>query len=59
MDKQIETGMGKNEVSHEQWLREKVDAAFERLSSGEAVYIGHSLAEKRMAIFKKKVRDKY
>ncbi|WP_426507423.1 hypothetical protein [Serratia proteamaculans] len=59
MDKQIETGMGENDVSHEKWLREKVDAAFERLSSGEVAYISHSLAEKRMAIFKKKVRDKY
>ncbi|HID9897926.1 hypothetical protein ACI2JW_22175 [Serratia ureilytica] len=36
----------------EQALRERVDAAFERLRNGTAVYLSHSEAEKRMALFK-------
>ncbi|EMD1305938.1 hypothetical protein ACJ8JY_20325 [Serratia sp. CY54039] len=39
----------------EQALRERVDAAFERLRNGTAVYISHSDAERRMAIFKAKI----
>ncbi|HGC5850717.1 hypothetical protein PTQ97_12290 [Serratia ureilytica] len=39
----------------EQALRERVDAAFERLRNGTAVYLSHSGAEKRMAIFKAKI----
>jgi len=41
----------------EQALRERVDAAFER--NGTAVYLSHSEAEKRMAIFKAKMRGRY
>ncbi|EOY5052235.1 hypothetical protein ACP3A4_002930 [Serratia marcescens] len=36
----------------EQALRERVDAALERLRNGTAVYLSHSEAEKRMALFK-------
>lgn len=43
----------------EQALRERVDAALERLRNGTAVYISHSEAEKRMAIFKAKIRERY
>ncbi|HEM7581125.1 TPA: hypothetical protein U2J89_002954 [Serratia marcescens] len=43
----------------EQALRERVDAAFERLRNGTAVYLGHSEAEKRMALFKVKSRERY
>ncbi|HFF8937813.1 hypothetical protein [Serratia ureilytica] len=43
----------------EQALRERVDAAFERLRNGTAVYLSHSEAEKRMAIFKARVRERY
>ncbi|BEM41135.1 hypothetical protein SME10J_48620 [Serratia marcescens] len=43
----------------EQALRERVDAAFERLRNGTAVYISHSEAEKRMAIFKARVGERY
>jgi hypothetical protein len=38
-------------LSQETGLRERVDAAVERLSTGKAVYISHSEAEKRMALF--------
>ncbi|MGQ6050337.1 hypothetical protein ACUNHQ_12895 [Serratia sp. IR-2025] len=43
----------------EQALRERVDAALERLRKGTAVYISHSEAEKRMAIFKAKIWGRY
>jgi len=43
----------------EQALRERVDAAFERLRNGTAVYLSHSEAEKRMALFKAKIRGCY
>ncbi|CAI1787591.1 hypothetical protein [Serratia marcescens] len=43
----------------EQALRERVDAAFERLRNGTAVYLSHSEVEKRMAIFKAKMRGRY
>lgn len=42
----------------EQALRERVDAALERLRNGTAVYISHSEVEKRMAIFKVKIRGR-
>lgn len=35
----------------EQALCERVNAALERLRNGTAVYISHSEAEKRMALF--------
>ncbi|WP_448665366.1 hypothetical protein [Serratia plymuthica] len=46
-------------MSQEEELRERVDAAFERLRTGKAVYISHSDVEKRMAIFKAKIRARY
>ncbi|MDW7736624.1 hypothetical protein R9X37_14785 [Serratia marcescens] len=42
----------------EQALRERVDAALERLRNGTAVYLSHSEAEKRMALFKVKIRGR-
>ncbi|BEN33217.1 TPA: hypothetical protein ACGD77_002590 [Serratia marcescens] len=42
-----------------QALRERVDAALERLRNGTAVYLSHSEAEKRMALFKVKIRERY
>jgi hypothetical protein len=43
----------------EQALRERVDAAFARLRNGTAVYLSHSEVEKRMALFKAKIRELY
>ncbi|MFK3695085.1 hypothetical protein [Serratia bockelmannii] len=43
----------------EQALCERVDAALERLKNGTAVYLSHSEAEKRMALFKAKIRGCY
>ncbi|HGM6875385.1 TPA: hypothetical protein ACKQDI_001049 [Serratia marcescens] len=42
-----------------QALRERVDAALERLRNGTAVYLSHSEAEKRIALFKAKIRERY
>ncbi|VTR20881.1 Uncharacterised protein [Serratia fonticola] len=41
---------------HENWLKDKVDAAFARLHEGEAVYLTQRQAEERMSDFKTKVR---
>ncbi|CAI2446986.1 Uncharacterised protein [Serratia ficaria] len=46
-------------LSQEAGLRERIDAAVERLSTGKAVYLSHSEAEKRMALFKAKIRGRY
>ncbi|QUY48876.1 hypothetical protein JK621_01360 [Serratia plymuthica] len=46
-------------MSQEEGLRERVDAALERLRNGTAVYLSHSEVEKRMAIFKAKIRERY
>ncbi|MBH3014802.1 hypothetical protein I5M88_21905 [Serratia marcescens] len=43
----------------EQALRERVDVAFARLKNGTAVYLSHSEVDKRMAIFKAKIRERY
>ncbi|MBH2578643.1 hypothetical protein I5K91_11065 [Serratia marcescens] len=43
----------------EQALRERVDAALSRLRNGTVVYLSHSEVEKRMAIFKAKMRGRY
>ncbi|HBC0642026.1 TPA: hypothetical protein I8541_002070 [Serratia marcescens] len=42
----------------EQALRERVDVALSRLRNGTAVYLSHSEVEKRMAIFKAKIRGR-
>lgn len=44
---------------HENWLKEKVDAAFARLHEGNAVYVSESQAEQRMDDFKATVRARY
>lgn len=43
----------------EQALCERVDAALERLRNGTAVYLSHSEAGKRMALFKVKIGGRY
>lgn len=44
---------------HENWLREKADAAFARLHEGSAVYLSQQQVEESMDAFKAKVRAKY
>ena len=44
---------------HENWLKEKVDAAFARLHEGSAVYLDQQQVDESMDAFKAKVRAKY
>lgn len=59
MEQRNKPEMGEKFMSQEEELRERVDAAFERLRTGKAVYISHSDVEKRMAIFKAEIRAHY
>lgn len=59
MEQRNKSEMDVEVMLQEQALRERVDAAFERLRNGTAVYLSHSEAEKRMAIFKAKIRERY
>ena len=43
---------------HENWLKDKVDAAFSRLHEGNAVYLSQQV-EESMDAFKAKIRAKY
>ncbi len=44
---------------HENWLKDKVDAAFARLRLGTAVYVTSDQAEQRMDDFKAKIRERF
>lgn len=44
---------------HENWLKQKVDAAFARLQQGTAVYLTADQAEQHMDDFKAKIREKF
>ncbi|MEN4169307.1 hypothetical protein [Serratia marcescens] len=59
MEQRNKPEMDVEEMLLEQALRERVDAAFERLRNGTAVYPSYSEAEKRMAIFKVKIMARY
>lgn len=59
MEQRNKSEMDVEAILLEQALRERVDAAFERLRNGTAVYLSHSEAEKRMATFKAKIRGRY
>ncbi|TBU70804.1 hypothetical protein AB4I13_18035 [Serratia marcescens] len=59
MEQRNKPEMDVEAMLQEQALRERVDAALERLRNGTAVYISHSDAEKRMAVFKVKIRERY
>jgi hypothetical protein len=59
MEQWDKSGMDAKTMFLEEGLRKRGDAAFERLRTGKAVYISHSDVEKRMAIFKAKIRGRY
>lgn len=59
MEQRNKPEMGVEAMLLEQALREGVDAALSRLRNGTVIYISHSEAEKRMAIFKAKIRERY
>ena len=45
-------------MSHDTWLTEQVNMAFEKIDSGNAVFFTHEQAQKRMAERKAKVRSR-
>ncbi len=45
-------------MSHDAWLTEQVNMAFEKIDSGKAVFLTHEQAQKRMAERKAKVRSR-
>jgi antitoxin component of RelBE/YafQ-DinJ toxin-antitoxin module len=45
-------------LSHDDWLTEQVNMAFEKLDSGKAVFVDHSTAKSRMAERKSKIRGR-
>lgn len=49
----------KTAEGHDDWLKEKVDAAFARLYEGKAVYFTRQQVWERMGNLKAKVRAKY
>lgn len=45
-------------MSHDAWLTEQVDSAFEKLDAGKAVFLTHEQAQHRMAERKAKIRNR-
>ena len=45
-------------MSHDVWLTEQVNLAFEKLDSGEAVFLDHEKAKSSMAERKAKIRSR-
>jgi antitoxin component of RelBE/YafQ-DinJ toxin-antitoxin module len=48
----------KKAMSHDAWLTEQVNLAFEKLDSGKAVYLDHDEAKSNMAQRKAKIRSR-
>ena len=44
--------------SHDQWLTQQVNQAFEKLDSGAAVFVEHDKAKDEMAKRKAKIRNR-
>lgn len=45
-------------VSHDTWLTEQVNLAFEKFDTGRSTFIEHGQAKSRMAERKAKIRDR-
>lgn len=45
-------------MAHDTWLTEQVDQAFKKLDAGEAVFVEHGGAQKRMAERKANIRNR-
>ena len=48
----------KQALSHDTWLTEQVNQAFDKIASGEALFVEHSAAKNRMAERKAKIRNR-
>ena len=47
-----------NQISHDTWLMQQVNAAFDRMENGLAVFVSNDEANAQMAEFKRKIRAK-
>lgn len=47
-----------NQISHDAWLTQQVNAAFKNMENGLAVFVSNEEATAKMADFKAKVRAK-
>jgi antitoxin component of RelBE/YafQ-DinJ toxin-antitoxin module len=45
-------------LSHDAWLTDQVNQAFNQLDSGKSVFIEHNIAKTRMAELKAKIRNR-
>ncbi|MDO8907808.1 MAG: type II toxin-antitoxin system RelB/DinJ family antitoxin [Pseudohongiella sp.] len=45
-------------MSHDVWLSEQINSAFEKLDSGQAVFLSNDEAKSSMAEFKAKIRNR-
>ncbi|EEW05610.1 relB protein [Vibrio mimicus VM603] len=45
-------------LSHDTWLTEQVNQAFEKVDSGKAAFVEHDIAKARMAERKAKIRNR-
>ncbi|MBY8309002.1 type II toxin-antitoxin system RelB/DinJ family antitoxin [Vibrio furnissii] len=45
-------------LSHDSWLTEQINLAFEKIDSGKAVFIDHESSKSRMAERKAKIRNR-
>lgn len=48
----------RNALSHDTWLTEQVNQAFEKLESGKSVFVEHNVAKTRIAERKAKIRNR-
>ena len=52
----FETNEKENQTSHEIWLTQQVNAAFENMENGLAVFVSNEEANAQMEDFKAKIR---
>ncbi|MEC7547979.1 MAG: hypothetical protein VYB48_13715 [Pseudomonadota bacterium] len=52
------TDQQRNNMIHDQWLTEQVNAAFRKLERGQAEFVSHDEARLEMEARKNRIRDK-
>lgn len=54
----FETNKKDDPISHDAWLTQQVNTAFDRMENGLAVFVSNDEANAQMAEFKRKIRAK-
>lgn len=54
----FETNKKDDLISHDTWLTQQVNTAFDRMENGLAVFVSNDEANAQMAEFKRKIRAK-